>query len=222
MPEEAKTIQCHQCKNNECLQRYPEGVPEYCQARRFPEIIEESKEQYLEPDDSKFHLAAAKVLKKGGYDWSRVQQCIEFARELGVKKVGLAVCVGLVREGREFARFLDRAGFQVVSIACMVGGLKPQETGIPDEWVNQLGISCNPIAQAEILNREGTELNFIYGLCVGHDTIFIKHSKAPVTYVVVKDMVTGNNPGAVLTSPYHRMKFAVTYGRGKPVEGKQG
>jgi len=203
------------------LQRYPQGMPEYCQAQKFLDLVEESKRQYLEPDDSKFHLAAAKVLKKGGYDWSRVQQCIEFARELGARKVGLAVCVGLIREGREFARFLDRAGFQVVSIACMVGGLKPEDTGIPDEWVNQLGISCNPIAQAEILNREGTELNFIYGLCVGHDTIFIRHSEAPVTYVVVKDMVTGNNPGAVLTSPYHRMKFAVAYGRGITVEGKQ-
>jgi uncharacterized metal-binding protein len=158
------------------------------------------------------------VLKRGGYDWPRVQQCIEFARELGAKKVGLAVCVGLIREGREFARFLDRAGFQVISIACMVGGLKPQETGIPDEWVNPLGISCNPIAQAEILNREGTELNFIYGLCVGHDTIFIRRSKAPVTYVVAKDMVTGNNPGTVLLSPYHRMKLVATYGRGRAAE----
>ena len=220
MSKGAKTIQCHQCKDNECLARYPQGIPEYCQAERFLDLVEESKRQYLEPDDNRFHLAAAKVLKRGGYDWSRVQQCIEFARELGAKKVGLAVCVGLVREGREFARFLDRAGFQVISVACMVGGLKPQETGIPDEWVNPLGISCNPIAQAEIMNREGTELNFIYGLCVGHDTIFIKRSKAPVTYVVAKDVVMGNNPGAVLLSPYHRMKFAAIYGRGKAAEGK--
>jgi uncharacterized metal-binding protein len=218
MPQEAKTIQCHQCKNNECLAKYPNGMPEYCQARKFLDLIEGSKRQYLEPDTERFHLAAAKVLKKGGYDWSRVQQCIEFAKELGARKVGLAVCVGLIREGREFARFLERAGFQVVSIACMIGGLKPQETGIPDEWGNQLGISCNPIAQAEIMNREGTELNFIYGLCVGHDTIFIRRSQAPVTYVVVKDMVTGNNPGAVLLSPYHRMRFALAYGRGKTGE----
>jgi uncharacterized metal-binding protein len=215
MSERAKTIQCHQCKDNSCLARYPQGIPEYCRAQECLDLIEESKRQYLEPDDKRFHLAAAKVLKRGGYDWSRVQQCIEFAKELGAKKVGLAVCVGLIREGREFARFLDRAGFEVVSVACMVGGLKPQETGIPDEWVNPLGISCNPIAQAEIMNREGTELNFIYGLCVGHDTVFIRHSKAPVTYVVAKDMVTGNNPGAVLLSPYHRMKFAATYGRGR-------
>ncbi len=216
MAKEAKTIQCHQCKDNECLARYPQGIPEYCQAQKFLEIVEKSKRQYVEPDASKFHLAAAKVLKKGGYDWTRVQQCIEFARELEVKKVGLAVCVGLIREGREFARFLERAGFQVTSIACMIGGLKPQETGIPNEWVKPLGISCNPIAQAEIMNKEGTELNFIYGLCVGHDTIFIMCSEAPVTYVVVKDTVTGNNPSAVLLSPYHRMKLVAAYGKDKP------
>ena len=215
MTKEAETIQCHQCKDSKCLTMCPEGIPQYCQARKFMGLMEESKQQYLEPDTEKFHLAAAKVLKRGGYDWPRVQQCIEFARELGAKKVGLAVCVGLIREGREFARFLDRAGFQVVSVACMVGGLKAQETGIPDEWVNPLGISCNPIVQAEIMNQEGTELNFIYGLCVGHDTIFIRRSKAPVTYVVVKDMVTGNNPGAALLSPYHRMKLVANYGRGK-------
>ena len=218
MAKESKTIQCHQCKDNKCLAMYPEGIPQYCQAQKFIRLIEESKQQYLESDTEKFHLAAAKVLKRGGYDWPRVQQCIEFARELGAKKVGLAVCVGLIREGREFARFLDRAGFQVVSVACMVGGLKAQETGIPDEWVNPLGISCNPLVQAEIMNQEGTELNFIYGLCVGHDTIFIRRSKAPVTYVVVKDMVTGNNPGAVLLSPYHRMKLVANYGRGKAAE----
>lgn len=212
--EKGKTIQCHQCKANECLERYPQGMPDYCQAQKFRQIVDASKGQYLGPDVAKLHLATAKVLKRGSYDWSRIQQCIEFARELGVSKVGLAVCIGLIREGREFARFLQRAGFEVISIACMVGGLKGQETGIPEEWVNERGISCNPIAQAEILNQEGTELNFIYGLCVGHDTIFIMRSKAPVTYVVTKDTVTGNNPSAVLFSPFHRMKLNEAYGRG--------
>ncbi len=214
MTQEAKkTIVCHQCKANDCLKRYPQGIPDYCQVQKFPGIIEESIEQFFKPEIASIHLATAKVLKKGGYDWSRVQQCLEFARELGVAKVGLAVCIGLIREGREFARFLGRAGFEVTSVACMIGGLEAQETGIPDEWVVPTGISCNPITQAEIMNREGTQLNFIYGLCVGHDTIFIMHSKAPVTYVVAKDTVTGNNPSAVLFSPFHRMKFAEAYGR---------
>ena len=121
--KEMKTIVCHQCKTSECLDRYPRGIPEYCQAKKFPRIIEASKGQYLDPELAKIHLATAKVLKRGSYDWSRVQQCIEFAKELGATKVGLAVCVGLIREGREFARFLTRAGLQVVSVACMVGAV---------------------------------------------------------------------------------------------------
>jgi len=214
MAEEArKTIVCRQCKTNECLNRYPQGVPDYCQAKKFQEAMGAAKGQYFEPEVAKIHLATAKVLKRGAYDWSRVQQCIEFARELGVTKVGLAVCIGLVREGREFARFLGRAGLEVVSVACMIGAVEPQETGIPDELVTPIGISCNPIAQAEIMNQENTQLNFIYGLCVGHDTLFIMHSRAPVTYVVVKDTVTGNNPSAVLFSTFHRMKLAGIYGR---------
>jgi uncharacterized metal-binding protein len=207
MSEKAKTILCHQCKTNDCISRYPQGMPDYCQAQKFGGIVEASKKQFNEPEVAKIHLATAKVLKRGGFEWTRVQQCIEFARELGVKKVGLAVCVGLIRDGRELARFLTRAGFEVVSVACMIGAVDAEETGIPHEWVGQNGISCNPIAQAEIMNKECTELNLICGLCIGHDTIFIKYSNAPVTYIVVKDNVTGNNPSAVFYSPYHRMKL---------------
>ena len=211
MADEPKTILCHQCKNNDCLGSYAGGVPQYCQLNKYGPVVEASKKQYLEPDDAGIHLAAAKVLIKGGYDWHRIQQCIEFARELGAAKVGLAVCVGLIREGRELARYMDRAGLQVVSVACMIGAIDAKETGIPEEWLVPGAISCNPIAQAEIMNQEQTQLNMVYGLCVGHDTLFIKHSKAPVTYVAVKDMVTGNNPSSVLFSPYHRMKLNGIY-----------
>jgi uncharacterized metal-binding protein len=41
-------------------------------------------------------------------------------------------------------------------------------------------------------------MNVIVGLCVGHDMLFSKHSRAPVTTLVVKDRVTGHNPAAVL------------------------
>lgn len=57
---------------------------------------------------------------------------------------------------------------------------------------------CNPILQARHLNRLGTELNIVVGLCVGHDSIFYKYSQALTTTLVVKDRVTGHNPCAVL------------------------
>ena len=38
------------------------------------------------------------------------------------------------------------------------------------------------------------ELDLLLGLCVGHDTLFIKNAGAPITVVAVKDRVTGHNP----------------------------
>ena len=57
---------------------------------------------------------------------------------------------------------------------------------------------CNPIGQALFLNKEKTDLNILFGLCVGHDTLAIKHMEAPVTVLVVKDRVTGHNPIAAI------------------------
>jgi len=31
---------------------------------------------------------------------------------------------------------------------------------------------CNPITQAEVLNKEGVDLAILLGLCVGHDSLF--------------------------------------------------
>jgi len=64
--------------------------------------------------------------------------------------------------------------------------------------------TCNPILQAELLNRARTDFNIIIGLCVGHDMLFTKFSKAPVATLVVKDRMTGHNPVISLYTRYHR------------------
>ena len=47
------------------------------------------------------------------------------------------------------------------------------------------------------------------GLCVGHDTLFMKYAKAPMTVLAVKDRVTGHNPLAAvyLAQGYYNKKF---------------
>jgi len=57
---------------------------------------------------------------------------------------------------------------------------------------------CNPIMQAEVLNREKTELNIMMGLCLGHDILFLRYAKAETTPLVVKDRALGHNPVAAL------------------------
>ena len=52
--------------------------------------------------------------------------------------------------------------------------------------------------RAELLNRAGCELDVIMGLCVGHDSLFIRHAKGLVTKLVVKDRVLAHNPVGAL------------------------
>ena len=70
--------------------------------------------------------------------------------------------------------------------------------GIPKEC-EAVGVNmCNPVMQALALNEARTDLNLIMGLCVGHDSLFIKYSDALVTSVVTKDRVLGHNPCVAL------------------------
>ena len=57
---------------------------------------------------------------------------------------------------------------------------------------------CNPLGQARALDQAGTELNLLLGLCVGHDSLFMRHSVAPVTVLAAKDRVLGHNPLAAI------------------------
>jgi uncharacterized metal-binding protein len=68
---------------------------------------------------------------------------------------------------------------------------------------------CNPIGQAMMLNNAETDLNIIMGLCVGHDSLFMKYSEAPVTVLAVKDRVLAHNPlGALyLSDSYYKNKL---------------
>ncbi|MFW9973522.1 MAG: DUF1847 domain-containing protein, partial [Candidatus Odinarchaeota archaeon] len=80
---------------------------------------------------------------------------------------------------------------------------------IPEEFVsyykkgyNFNHISCNPVAQALLLNKTKTDMNIIIGLCVGHDVTFTHMSEAPVITLIAKDWVLPHNPSETLNSFY--------------------
>jgi uncharacterized metal-binding protein len=128
-----------------------------------------------------------------------------FARLMGYRKIGIATCIGLLDETARLVEILEAQGFETVSVCCKAGSVDKTELGVTElEKVRpgRFEPACNPIAQAGICNEAGTDLNVIMGLCVGHDALFNKHSKAAVTTLVVKDRVTGHNPAAVLYG-YH-------------------
>lgn len=132
---------------------------------------------------------------------TRVEDTIEFAKRMGVHRIGIATCVGLLSESRTLAKILRKKGFDVYGVCCKVGSVCKTRLGITEEQLASFKsgrIMCNPVLQAKLLNDAETELNIIMGLCVGHDSLFIKYSDALCTSLVVKDRVLGNNPVAAL------------------------
>jgi uncharacterized metal-binding protein len=92
-------------------------------------------------------------------------------------------------------------GFEVSTVCCKVGSIDKDDMGIADEEKVHPGDFeplCSPVGQAALLAEAGTEFNVVVGLCVGHDSMFYMHSQAPVTVLVAKDRVLGNNPAAAL------------------------
>ncbi len=138
-----------------------------------------------------------------------MEETIEYAKRMGFKKLGIATCVGLIRESRMLARILRAHGFEVYSVACKVGAIDKTKVGISSECEAVGAHICNPIYQAKKLAEEGCELNIMMGLCVGHDSLFYKYSEVLTTTLVVKDRVTGHNPVAPLYTAemYYKSKL---------------
>lgn len=84
----------------------------------------------------------------------------------------------------------------------MIGIREEEKIVGPSRWESM----CNPINQAEILNAAAAESNIMVGLCVGHDSLFLKHVRASVTVLVVKDRIFDHNPlaGLYLANSYYR------------------
>jgi uncharacterized metal-binding protein len=118
----------------------------------------------------------------------RIQEIIDYARKAGIEKIGIANCITFNREADQLENILTESGFEVSKVNCKYG-----RVNFSDLVPGYRGISCNPAGQAKYLEDNGTQLNIMMGLCLGHDMIFNAKSKAPVTPLIVKDRKLKNN-----------------------------
>lgn len=199
-----KCLTCAECRVKACMNKEENKYPEFCLTKYVDkELLEEAKELYLNDEiNNRLALIGAEVESQFYGKYTRVQETIEFIKRYGAKKVGIATCVGLLNEAGIFAKILKSYGIEYYAVGCKIGAVEKSEIGIPKENTLTKGAKyesmCNPIMQAKILNREKTDLNILIGLCVGHDSLFIRYSEAPVTVLIVKDRVTGHNPAVAL------------------------
>ncbi len=227
-----------------CWSSDPESVPAkpgYCPSREHMAMIKKSFGRYKGSGiDAKIAQAATRVeglcyerASEGVLRarWNRVEDTIAFAKLMGYTKIGIATCIGLLDETNRLSLILKAQGLEPLSVCCKSGSIDKRELGLTEEdkvRPNTFEPVCNPVAQARLLNNAKTDMNIIVGLCVGHDMLFSKHSKAPVTTLVVKDRVTGHNPVSVLYGQnfYHKRLQAqpmeVERKGSKPISDKAG
>lgn len=204
-------MRCGTCSSYACQfgGKRPDGCP--MGEEELQEVYVQALDKYREPQVNNIAVNSAKIEAEGYLQWCRVEETIEFAHACGFTTVGVAFCIGLRLEAKELVKVLEKNGLEVYSVVCKTGSIDKEEIGIsPQDKLRDEGHEpmCNPINQAEILNRAGTELNIAFGLCVGHDSLFIMHSNAPVTCLAVKDRVLAHNPmGALYAKHYFKKKL---------------
>lgn len=204
--KEMSCIDCHVMKCNTGKGNYPD----FCQTTNIDEaVLKDAMSCYNEEKNHLAMIAAAEVEYEHYCQYTRVEEIMAFAQKIGAKKLGIATCVGLLQEARTLASIFRDHGFEVYGIACKAGAQKKTDVDIPKKC-NEIGENmCNPILQAKMLNKHNTDLNVVVGLCVGHDSLFMKYSDALVTTAVTKDRVLGHNPVAALytaNSYYSKLK----------------
>jgi len=184
------------------------------------EVLAEANREYEDPETREFARQASIqegqcYANRGPTPYvsqpykTRIQEVCEFAHKMGYRRLGMVFCAGLTAEAARVEEILKIHGFEVVSVLCKAGRVDKREIGIKEDEKIQVGedeAMCNPIFQAKVLNHEKTEFNIVAGLCVGHDSLFLKYAEAPCTVLVVKDRVTGHNPLAAiyLSDSYYR------------------
>ena len=185
-------MNCAQCEGKECRS-----------GKDCAGLAEELLSKYGETEVKLVHDAAAAIEKQFYMKLPRAGEVVEYVKTLGIKRIGIAFCIGLSEEARVAHEVFSRH-CEVHSVCCKVCGIAKSRLAQPQMREGRRESICNPIGQAELLNRAQTQLNLTIGLCIGHDILFNRHSRADVSALVVKDRVLAHNPAGAFYSGYHR------------------
>ena len=195
----SETKSCVDCGALNCYKK-DKTYPEFCLTTGLTqETIDKVRTLYDDEENRKVSVISAQIENEFYGKYTRVEEVVEFAKRMGYTKIGIATCIGLIDESRILARILRKNGFEVYGAVCKIGSFMKKDVGVPAEDITRTGaVMCNPVMQAEVLNQAGTDFNVVMGLCVGHDSLFYKYSKALVTTLVAKDRVLAHNPVGAL------------------------
>ena len=135
-------------------------------------LFEQVQAEYHKPDVHTFYEASVESMRASFAQLTRLMETINFCRLMHYRKIGIAYCSGMLREGRIVNEMFKKEGFETISAGCKVGGFACEElTGPqpqqprparrdlrspdyqfhPPEKMKKRAI-CDPIGQAMVLN----------------------------------------------------------------------
>lgn len=173
-------------------------MPRTCPTRTHDELTRDVS-GYLDVERQELMRAADTTpFKPDGTFRNRVEELSVYARRRGMKRIGVAFCVSMLKESQQLARMLQDDGFETELVCCRVGAVDSAAIGLEKKHPDRFAAICNPVAQARLLDARGVDLVAQVGLCIGHDLVLQEECRAPVTTLVVKDRALDHHTIAAL------------------------
>lgn len=189
---------CSICATQACLRGEIERMPTTCPTRTASAIARDARPYLDDATHREMLVADAAPFDESGRLRNRVEELVFFAREMGMRRIGVAYCVSMTKEAQRLGRILRESGLEAELVCCRVGAIDYDEVGLRKAHPGRFAATCNPVAQARLLDAKEVDLVAMMGLCIGHDLILQRESKAPVTTLVVKDRALDHRPIAAL------------------------
>ena len=167
MSELKCTHSCSDCSRLGCRSASEEQYPPFCLTTNVDKALLEETLEIYRNDPEQGLIARTSACIEGEFygRLTRVEETIEFIKRMGYKKIGIASCVGLMREASIFARILKAKGIEYFTVGCKVGAQDKTEIGVPNEKKLNGGCGhesmCNPIMQAKTLAAHGCDFNIV-------------------------------------------------------------
>ena len=130
-PVFAASLSCADCGVKACKGR-ENRFPPFCPTAQSEERLRaDALRLFEEPAVKKLTIASAEAEADGYGRWCRVEDTIAVAKKMGVTRIGVASCLGLLKDAALLTKVLRAHGFTVCTLSCKIGAVPKTELGIP-------------------------------------------------------------------------------------------
>ena len=189
---------CRHCATVAAFKGERPRMPRTCPTLTHESLARDVRAYQSDERRALMRAADATPFAEDGRLRTRVEELAHFARSRGMRRIGIAFCVSLRKEAQRLAELLEAEGLETALVCCRVGAVDTAEVGLDKVDPARFTSTCNPVAQARLLDEAHVDLVAAVGLCLGHDLVLQQESVAPVTTLVVKDRVHDHDPVTAL------------------------